>query len=173
MHAGDALWFIYAGLAALERRQASEPRALIMLQRMRECAKTIGEFMGIPEPPTDKLNQLIDQLAHDPDAGTLDPTEPAEPNERPRGNSYNDDENINFARELLDAMVASDYFDWSEFVNDLHAKLQDRDKAFFTPKQWRGIVRTAQSNDEFWEMFEADNPECVEYARRKIATLED
>jgi hypothetical protein len=145
---------------------------LLLIQRLRECTKTVGDFMAVPEPPTGKLNQLIDQLMHVSDDSAIDPSDSAPPRERPMSNSYSDPENVEFARTLLDAMYGSGLFDWSEFVMELHTRVNE-DDAFFTPKQWRGTLRTAKSKEEFWEAFEADNPECVAHALEQLELAGD
>lgn len=171
MHAGDALWYMYAGLAVLDRKHSDDPDYLILIQRMRECTGVIGTHIGVPEPPSTKLDELVDQLMLQDTAPSIDPFDPPDetprPDERPKTNNYSSEENIGFARTLLDEMVASGEFDWSEFVTDLHDRLHKPD-SFFTPKQWRGIIRTARKNDDFWDDFEMDNPECVDYGEQMV-----
>lgn len=167
MHAGDALWFLYAGLDLFERRSSDDPRMLVVVQRLRECARELGRFMSIPEPTSEKMDEIINRLEYVEPEGDMDPSESEPPPCDPPRNRFSDPDNIEFARTLLDAMEASGSFDWSEFVMDLHAKIHD-DDAFFTPRQWRGILRTARSQEEFWDEFEADNPECVKYALEQM-----
>jgi hypothetical protein len=171
MHAGDALWYLYGGLAVLDKMHAEDADHLLLVHRMRECVAIIGQHIAVPVPPALKLNELIDQLMisdRQVDDDYSDPMENGPPApEKPAVNFSNDGDNVEFALTLLDEMEGCGEFDWSQFVLDLHKRLHEPD-AYFSPKQWRGVIRTARKNEEFWEMFEDNNPECVKHGMKMV-----
>jgi len=159
MHAGDALWFIHAGLTFLE--QSSAPPAVI--DHLRDCARVLGAHLGVPEPMDADKHGLIEQLA------ALANVEA--PQEQSRRNSkYSEPDRIESATQLLDAMVASELFSWAEMVEDIHRKLHDS-SPFMTDKQFRAVVNIAKKgkyNDDsrFWDEFENEYPMAAAFAEQ-------
>ena len=41
MHAGDAIWYLYAGLRLIERQHANEPSTLKLVNHLRSSVKTL------------------------------------------------------------------------------------------------------------------------------------
>lgn len=160
MHAGDALWFIHAGLQYFEEYQL--PRAVI--EHLRCCARVIGAHIGVPEPMAADADDLIKQLAQ-----LAGQPQPEQRRSGGGGNKFGDPERIERAKRLLDAMVASDLFDWADMVEDIHQKLQSS-SPFMTDKQFRAIVNIAkkgQYDDEsmFWDEFQDAYPEAADFAQ--------
>lgn len=169
MHAGDALWYLYGGLTVLDRKHSDDPDHLMLIQRMRECVGIIGAHIAIPEPPPTKMNELVDQLmvGERPDLDEyIDPQDEGIVSaERPTLTFSRDEDNVENALTLLDAMVSCGDFDWSEFILSLHCRLHQPD-AFFTGKQWRGVIAVARKNDDFWELFVEEHPVCTKHGMR-------
>ena len=172
MHAGDALWYVAASLTVLDRRHSNDPDTLMLVQRVRECVKVISQHIQVPLPPPEKMNALIDQLMLSDGEGevaaNLRKAFDEVPEERPAVDINSSEENVEFARVLLDAMVSSGKFEWSEFITDLHDKILLPD-ARFSPKQWLATLRVARKADDFWDDFEVENPACVDHAMIMVA----
>ena len=158
MHAGDALWFIHAGLTYVESRHGKAPS----LDHLRECARIIGTHLNVPEPFEGHRDDLIKQL-HEMDVVLTDGSPSAEPQKM--GSKFADPERIDIAKTLLDQMEASELFGWADMVDSIHDQVQ-QDSPFITDRQFRGLVNVARKGHcedgvGFWDSFEDDYPEAA------------
>ena len=158
MHAGDALWFLHAGLQFFEEHQMN-PK---VVEHLRGCARVIGACIGVPEPMQADADELVRKLA---EMAEIPPPAPR----RSSGNKFGDPDRVERAKKLLDAMVASDLFEWADMVEDIHQKLNS-DSPFMTDKQFRAIVNIAKKgkfNDDslFWDEFQEGYPDAAEFAQ--------
>jgi hypothetical protein len=157
MHAGDALWFIHAGLAYMEEKHGKTPA----LDHLRECARTIGTYLKVPVPNDRLRNDLVKQL-RELDATLPDSSSSDSPG---TGNTFGDIARIDAAKTLLDQMESSDLFGWADMVTSIHAQVQ-KDSPFITDKQFRGLVNVArkgvfEDGPNFWDNFEDEYPDAA------------
>lgn len=160
IHAGDALWFLHAGLRYFEEHQA--PPAVI--EHLRNCARIVGAHIGVPEPMDADADGLIRQLVQ---MSGQQPQEP--PQQRSGGNSYSDPDRIEHAKTMLDAMVSSDLFEWADMVEDIHQKMHG-ESPFITDKMFRALVNIAKKgkyNDDsmFWDEFQGEFEATADFAQ--------
>lgn len=175
MHAGDAIWYLHAGLRIIERRHASEPATLALINHLRTSVKAVGDHCGVPEPcEADyvRLSDALERQAADPgDPATDGAAEYASdrpPAPRLRGSSYGEPELVGAGRRLVDEMVSSGHFDWADIVTSIQCQLES-DSPFITPRQFRALINIAARGEVadgsgWWEAFEEDYPEAARVA---------
>jgi len=165
MHAGDALWFLYAELTMLERRYSTSTSTLELIGKMREAINVIGQFIKVDPPPPAMLQQLIGSIAStlSQDAAAPQTTQSdTQQSGGGGGNNFSDAERIEAARTVLDAMVDSEHFEWASMITDLHDKMHG-EKPFITNRQLRAVVNIGRKGDhgQFWDVLTEDYPEAV------------
>lgn len=174
MHAGGAIWCLYAELAMLERRYAAQPSTLALLAKMREALNTIGQFVQVGPPPADKMQMLIDNIASTIGQDVVDIPQPNHDQPQSKGGGSNvdfsDPERIEAAKTILEEMVSSGHFDWADMINDMHGRIND-EKPFITDRQFRAIVNIGRKGDygQFWTSLQDDFPEAVKIAEDAAA----
>lgn len=62
MHAGEALWNLYALVTFMERNCSSDPSMLKVTALGAESCKTLAEFINVKAPDDAMLQRLVDQL---------------------------------------------------------------------------------------------------------------
>ena len=182
MHAGDAIWYLYAGLRIIERRHTDEPATLKLVDHLRSSVRTVGDHCGVPEPSEEdyaKLSRALenldcvappiqDDLALDDVEYATDRPAPPAPPRRGGGGKYGDPELVDAGRTLVGEMVDSGQFDWADMINSIQAQLES-DSPFITPKQFRALINIAErgkGGDDmtFWEYFEDEYQEAAKVA---------
>ena len=161
MHAGDALWFLHAGLTYFEKQQCPQP----VIEHLRTCARIIGEHILVLEPDpvaVDNMLVYLQSLAGQPAVAAPEP--------RRTGGKWSAPDRLDAALALLDTMVGSDLVEWDEIVTDIHGTLHG-DSPFITDKQFRAIVNIArkgryEDDTEFWDEFFYEHPEAAAFAQR-------
>jgi len=162
MHAGDALWYLHAGITYTEEQQL--PKAVT--EYLRECARIVGAHIGVPEPFDADVKPLLQTLRS---LGTPDTTDTSEKTSaRSGGNKWGDPERVENAKTMLDAMVSSDLFEWADMVDDIHSKMHGGNP-FITDKMFRALVNIARKGEyedetRFWDAFEDEYPEAARFA---------
>ena len=172
MHAGDAIWLLYAELTMLERRYSTSPSTLELIGKMREALNVVGQFVKIDPPPPAKIQQMIESVASTLSQDAVEPPKHEQPQSKGGGSNanFNDPERIEAAKTILDEMVGSGHFDWAEMIDDMNAKMNG-DNPFITDKQFRAIVNIGRKGNygQFWEDLENDHPESVKIAEEAAA----
>ncbi|KKN24124.1 hypothetical protein LCGC14_0898130 [marine sediment metagenome] len=175
MHAGDAIWYLYAGLRLIERQHANESSTLKLVNHLRSSVKTLGEHCGVPEPSEDDYTKLSVALENFDDNGddlSMEADVEYATDQLPRKTSrgkYSDPSTVEAAVQFVDEMVNSGCFDWADFVCMIQEQL-GRDSPFITSKQFkalkniavRGKVDVGEDEDEsWWDLFEDEHPEVA------------
>ena len=169
MHAGDAIWYLYAELTMLERRYSTEPSTLDLLAKMREALDTIGSFISVGPPPSEKMQQLIEAVSL-----TLPQDMPTQQHSQPQSKgdctNFNDPERVEAAKEILEDMVGSGHFEWADLIDNVHSQVHG-DNPFITDRQFRAIVNIGRKGDygNYWDRLNDDHPESVKIAEEAAA----
>lgn len=173
MHAGDALWLLYAELTMLERRYSTSSSTLELLAKMRDGINVIGQFIQVNPPPPEKIQQLIETVA-----ATLsqDAAEPQQQHEQPQSKgggsnvNFSDPERIEAAKVILEEMVESGHFDWADMISDLDARMRDPNP-FITDRQFRAIVNIGRKGNygQFWDDLAQEHPESARIAEESAS----
>ena len=69
MHAGEALWSLYAALAAVGQRTLKDQGANALLTHAEECCEVIGKHIQVGPPPMDqkmlRASELVERLVEE------------------------------------------------------------------------------------------------------------
>ena len=165
MHAGEALWHLYAEVTMMERRYSDIPSTLEVLAKQREQLDIISKFISVEPPASDKVQELIEAIAPTLRAPAVEPPKPPQEESTTTRDDFSAPDRIAAAQTILDDMVNSGSFDWADMVSSLQSAVNG-DKPFMTDRQFRAVVNIARKGDEgeYWERLSDEYPEAVSIA---------
>ena len=150
----------------LERRYSTETSTLGLLVKMRECLKTVGEFVQVAPPPADKMQQIIEAISATLPQSSGPPPQHSQPQSKGNRVDFSDPERVEAAKEILEDMVGSGLFDWADMIENVHSQVHS-DKPYISDRQFRAIVnigRSCRDDRDYWDRLTDDYPESVKIA---------